>query len=107
MGCINVSAKALNKTVTCSPSIIYNQLDIEINKVGQNPQVHITPQNTLPILNVTCKNNPINVHIEQCNKKVQVTVALICQVAIDVYKLFYVEEGPFIVSNGYFMVGGK
>jgi hypothetical protein len=92
MGCLIVGVNNRNTKPQCSADAI--------NSIG----VEAACQNSPVKAGTDCQNAVNFVSVEGMNKKVSVGVALVCKVSIDKYELFYVTDGAFIVTNGYFMV---
>lgn len=104
MGCLNVEIS--NK----------NARDIKVGVAAKNttPAVSVLPvqagfevasenRNTLLVISIGNRNADMKVTATGRNADMEVTVGLVCQVGLN-YKVFYVDEGPFLVEEGYFKV---
>lgn len=107
MGCLNVQ---LENTTIC---------DVAIDTTGKNAVSKLSTStcNTFLLINTQGSHYIVTVNIQNKNKKVavktvgkkptiSVSAGLVCQTSLGEYKVFYVAEGPFLVEEGYFRVGG-
>lgn len=105
MGCLNVQIE--NRTLC----------DVAVNTIEKNvhPIVFLENKNTAlsvetnglhynMLITTENKNKEVSVTTVAKEPTIQITVGLVCQVSLEVYKTFYVSEGPFIVEEGYFKV---
>ena len=105
MGCLQVYTE--NRTVR----------DISVDAAGVNdvPVVTVIPvqteigveckgMNTILVITTEDRNPVPVVSAESANARIKVSVGLVCQVALGKYRVFYVENGPFLVEEGYFKV---
>lgn len=60
--------------------------------------------NVLVVIGAENKNTAPAVTAESANARMSISIGLVCQVGLGVFRVFYVEEGPFMVEEGYFMV---
>lgn len=104
MGCLTVTIS--NRTG--------RGVDVDVAPRNAVPQVTVIPvqkdfgvesenRNAVVIVTVENKNPEAKVLVGNRNTSVQVSVGLVCQVGLG-YTVFYVEEGPFMVEEGYFRV---
>jgi hypothetical protein len=103
MGCLSVYKKLLNTKLSCLVVLIYSFLHITV--VCKNALLKIKAE-CLNAINVICypKNKPVYIDYSNKNVTLQLSVALVCQVSLDIYEYFYVKEGPLLVEEGYFRV---
>ena len=107
MGCLNVQ---LENTTIC---------DVAIYITGKNAvsQLSTSPYNTFLLIKTQGFHYIITVNTQNKNKKaavktvgkkptISISAGLVCQTSLGEYKVFYVAEGPFLVEEGYFRVGG-
>lgn len=104
IGCLTVVAGCANVGAACYAQECNTGADLAAG--CKNKGVKVVVSNDYNGLDVLAENKNTGVDLDGtkgCNVKIEVSAALVCYVGSD-YELFWVTEGPLIVSNGYFMV---
>lgn len=102
IGCLTVVTGCANVGATCNMHGCNISAEAYADCKNKAVSVIADGQNGLDVL-ADNKNTAISIGIDACNVKIEVSAALVCYVGGD-YELFYVTEGPLIVTDGYFMV---
>lgn len=107
MGCLNVNIE--NRTI-CDVKVGTTKKNISpvLSALSYNHPVSVNTKglHTIILINTENKNKELSVNTQGKKPTVSTSIGLVCQVSLGEYKLFYVKEGPFIVEEGYFKVGG-
>lgn len=66
--------------------------------------VSATSSNGCLSVEATCTNMDVRCSTSSLNTKLTLSAYLVCGVSFNQYEYFNVQEGPFIVQEGYFKV---
>lgn len=90
---------------TITPVPLHN---VEIETENRNDIALVTKNKNDIHVEVENKNSTPTIEVVKKNVKIDIVVALVCQVSLSgKYQYFYVTDMPFVVENGYFMVSKK
>ena len=105
MGCLITQIE--NKTIyDVRADTIKKNVNPKLSIASRNSFVSVNAKDSYHtvIINSKSKNRAASIETEGRNLKVSVRVGLVCRISLGEYRLFYVQEGPFIVEEGYFKV---
>lgn len=107
MGCLITQIE--NRTV-CDVKVdtTKKNSNSELSAISHNSLVSVNTKDShhLVIINSENKNKVVSVGTTGKKPTISINIGLVCRVSLGGYKLFYIEEGPFIVEEGYFKVKG-
>ncbi len=109
MGCLTVTVQSQQTPCICTAETAEGVGSIEVDTENQNTPLRVRR---------LCRNKNIRLKylragqrilVEKSNRNIniKVTAALACNIGTGDYEFFLVTQGPFIVQDGYFLVGKK
>ena len=105
MGCLTLHIEDRTRSDIQVSVIPKNDLDVKAEAKNIPLEVNTENKNCIVVLKKNCKNVPVKVNTENRNTGINIRIGLVCQVSLsEKYQVFYVNEGPFIVEEGYFKV---
>ena len=106
MGCLTVHISQPFIPNTCRVDVESACNTISCNAQNKNCTVGLykSNRNTGVTAEAISKNAPVKFNKANKNVKVNISIALVCQVSLGVYEYLYVTDGPLLVVNGYLMV---
>ena len=106
MGCLTVNVSSISTPDYCKASASDAGDHLNLHAASSNVPVHVSTSNRNTGLTISRspRNTTLRLSRTPKNVKVNITIALVCQVSLGVYEYFYVTEGPLVVEEGFFKV---